>query len=198
MKTMNRRDFLKLTGASAVMLTLAACGSSGGGAPAKPTTSKEQNLYNAINAYLAEEECAPLVYSEGMQDAANAFAGMFKTMGSASIKVDETNEKFMDLFNNTMNSIRDGMKKAGYLNADSEARDFMSDSYGVKFVDEDTLQLIAPYAEDKLETQLKEFKTATAAGSYTKEKPGYIGIATVEISGVTYWIAAVKDAPSAS
>ena len=195
MKTMNRRDFLKLTGASAVVLTLAACGSSGG-APATPTTGKEQKLYNAINAYLAEDGCAPLVYSEGMQDAANAFAGVFKAMGSASIKVDLSDEKFMTLFNNMMDSIRDGMKKAGYPNADSEARNFMTDSYGVKFVGEDTIHLIAPYAEDKLEAQLSEFKTDTGAAGYTKEKPGYIGIATVEIDGVTYWIAAVKDAPT--
>ncbi len=194
MKAMNRRDFLKLSGASAIALAFVGCGSSGG-APATPTTGKEQKLYNAINAYLAAEECTPLIYSEGLHDAASAVAGMFKTMGSASIKLSSDDESFNRVLSNTMDSIRSGLKKAGYSGNDSEVNSFIGDSYGIK-VEAGIAKLIAPYADDKLETQLEAFADKTAADDYTKEEPGYVGIATVEIDGVTYWIAAVKDAPA--
>ena len=50
MKELNRRAFLKLSGASAALLALAACGG-GSSAPAAPTTPKEAKLLEAINKY---------------------------------------------------------------------------------------------------------------------------------------------------
>lgn len=47
MKEMNRREFLTLTGAAVVALSLAGCG--GPSAPPAPTTSKEAELVAAIN-----------------------------------------------------------------------------------------------------------------------------------------------------
>ena len=48
MKEMNRREFLTLTGAAVVALSLAGCGG-GPSAPPAPTTSKEAELVAAIN-----------------------------------------------------------------------------------------------------------------------------------------------------
>ncbi len=48
MKELNRREFLTLTGAAVVALSLAGCGG-GSSAPPAPTTSKEANLVAAIN-----------------------------------------------------------------------------------------------------------------------------------------------------
>lgn len=50
MKELNRRAFLKLSGASAALLALSACGG-GSSAPAAPTTPKEAKLLEAINKY---------------------------------------------------------------------------------------------------------------------------------------------------
>ena len=48
MKKMNRREFLTLTGAAVVALSLAGCGG-GSSVPPAPTTSKEAELLVAIN-----------------------------------------------------------------------------------------------------------------------------------------------------
>ena len=50
MKELNRRAFLKLSGASAALLALAACGG-GSSAPAAPATPKEAKVLEAINKY---------------------------------------------------------------------------------------------------------------------------------------------------
>lgn len=52
MKKMNRREFLTLTGAAVVALSLAACGG-GSSAPAAPTTSEEAKVLEAIKKYRA-------------------------------------------------------------------------------------------------------------------------------------------------
>ena len=49
MKEMNRREFLTLSGAAVVALSLAGCG--GPSAPAVPTTGEEANVLEAINKY---------------------------------------------------------------------------------------------------------------------------------------------------
>ena len=53
MKKMNRREFLTLTGAAVVALSLAGCGG-GSSAPAAPTNGKEAKVLEAINKYRGE------------------------------------------------------------------------------------------------------------------------------------------------
>lgn len=53
MKEMNRRAFLKLSGASAALLALAACGG-GSSAPAAPATPKDAKVLEALNLYRGE------------------------------------------------------------------------------------------------------------------------------------------------
>ena len=50
MKKMNRREFLTLTGAAVVALSLAGCGG-GSAAPAAPATPKDAKVLEALNLY---------------------------------------------------------------------------------------------------------------------------------------------------
>ena len=62
MKEMNRREFLTLTGAAVVALSLAGCGEPS--APPAPTTSKEAELVAAINKVWKEKYKATAVAHE--------------------------------------------------------------------------------------------------------------------------------------
>ena len=73
MKKMNRREFLTLTGAAVVALSLAGCG--GPSTPPAPTTSKETELLAAINKVWKEKYAAKEVAHEQLtlnQDAVSA------------------------------------------------------------------------------------------------------------------------------
>ena len=73
MKKMNRREFLTLSGAAVVALSLAGCG--GPSTPPAPTTSKEAELVAAINKVWKEKFDAGLVDHEQLtlnQDAVGA------------------------------------------------------------------------------------------------------------------------------
>ena len=66
MKEMNRREFLTLTGAAVVALSLAGCGGGAPSAPAVPT-GKEGNVLEAINKY--REPLPPLTPDSGLDPA---------------------------------------------------------------------------------------------------------------------------------
>ena len=73
MKELNRREFLTLSGAAVVALSLAGCG--GPSTPPAPTTSKETELLTAINKVWKEKFDAGLVDHEQLtlnQDAVGA------------------------------------------------------------------------------------------------------------------------------
>ena len=75
MKKMNRREFLTLTGAAVVALSLAGCG--GPSAPPAPTTSKEADLVAAINKVWKEKYDAGQVTHEQLtlnQDAVDVIS----------------------------------------------------------------------------------------------------------------------------
>ena len=66
MKELNRRAFLKLSGASAALLALAACGG-GSSAPAAPATPKDAKVLEAINLYRGK--LPPLTLDSGLDPA---------------------------------------------------------------------------------------------------------------------------------
>lgn len=75
MKKMNRREFLTLTGAAVVALSLAGCG--GPSTPPAPTTSKETELLTAINKVWKEKHDAGTVVHEQLtlnQDAVDVIS----------------------------------------------------------------------------------------------------------------------------
>ena len=80
MKKMNRREFLALTGAAVVALSLAGCDDAPPAPPAPPapTTSKETDLLAAINKVWKEKHVAGAVVNEQLtlnQDAVGAIRG---------------------------------------------------------------------------------------------------------------------------
>ena len=101
MKELNRREFLTLTGAAVVALSLAGCGG-GSYAPAAPT-GKEAELLAAINKVWKEKFVAEEVDHEQLilnQDAVgiiSAYGHIFENANEASHKpTDEDNEKLSD------------------------------------------------------------------------------------------------------
>ena len=73
MKEMNRRAFLKLSGASVTLLALAACGG-GSSAPAAPATPKETKVLEALNLYRKEKKLEPYQMDEGLNGLAEEAA----------------------------------------------------------------------------------------------------------------------------
>ena len=85
MKKMNRREFLTLTGAAVVALSLAGCGG-GSSAPAAPT-GKEAELLAAINKVWKEKYKAKAVVHEQLtlnQDAVGAIKGCGRVFEEAN------------------------------------------------------------------------------------------------------------------
>ena len=72
MKKMNRREFLTLTGAAVVALSLAGCGG-GSSAPAAPT-GKETKVLEALNLYRKEKTLEPYEMDEGLNGLAEEAA----------------------------------------------------------------------------------------------------------------------------
>lgn len=99
MKELNRRAFLKLSGASAALLALAACGGgpSAPPAPPAPTTSKEAKVLEAINQMLKEywtdqgapEKYKALAYSQEASDYARRFVSPCVEADKAAVMMTE-------------------------------------------------------------------------------------------------------------
>ena len=80
MKELNRREFLTLTGAAVVALSLAGCG--GPSAPAAPATPKEAKVLETINKYRGE--LPPLTLDSGLDPAMDIAVKMAKGEMKAS------------------------------------------------------------------------------------------------------------------
>ena len=73
MKELNRREFLTLSGAAIVALSLAGCGG-GSSAPAAPATPKEAKVLEALNLYRKEKKLEPYQMDEGLNGLAEEAA----------------------------------------------------------------------------------------------------------------------------
>ena len=83
MKTYNRRDFLKLTGLTALALTFSACGSTPS-APAAPAKDA-QALFAAINACRKEKGLKELKYDPDLEAYVTLDVKCFETQGKTKI-----------------------------------------------------------------------------------------------------------------
>ena len=93
MKEMNRREFLTLSGAAVVALSLAGCGGpSAPPAPAAPT-GKEANVLEAINLYRKEKGWEPFKMDEGL----NAVAEEAVKFALGTIEEDDLLKKIWDI-----------------------------------------------------------------------------------------------------
>ena len=98
MKEMNRREFLTLTGAAVVALSLAGCG--GPSAPAVPT-GKEAELLAAINKVWKEKFDAGLVDHEQLTlnqdavDAIRAYGRVFEEANETPHTLNDSDKKLI-------------------------------------------------------------------------------------------------------
>ena len=114
MKKMNRREFLTLSGAAVVALSLAACGEPS--APPAPTTSKEAELVAAINKVWKKKYEAKAVDHEQLtlnQDA----VGLIRAYGLILEKANETTHQLIandgEIFSNGYIEFENKLQKYG-------------------------------------------------------------------------------------
>ena len=111
MKEMNRREFLTLTGAAVVALSLAGCGGpSAPPAPPAAPTGKEAELLAAINRVWKEKYAAKEVVHEQLtlnQDAVSAI----RAYGLVFENVNETPHKLKDSDNKIIFGELDGLEE---------------------------------------------------------------------------------------
>lgn len=170
MKELNRRAFLKLSGASAALLALAACGG-GSSAPAAPATPKDAKVLEALNLYRGK--LSPLTLDSGLNKAAEEVAKMILSNKPL------TDEKAYD-----------GLSKAidGYTNAGRPiglSMNMVTYKAVPIYVCQDDAklmgeQLMAQTEDDALE-QLKSPLIKL------------VGIHVFEYDGETYWVAVVAE-----
>ena len=176
MKEMNRREFLTLSGAAVVALSLAGCGGGAPSAPAVPT-GREAKVLEAINLYRGE--LSPLTLDSGLNKAAEEIA-----------KIILSNKTFRDgenVFTEAYDAIR-GYKNAGMY---SPIGLFMNN------VSEDTYKAVPRYVcQDDAKLMGEQLMAQT--GDRTLEqlkshKLTLVGIHVFEYGSATYWVAVVAE-----
>ena len=110
MKEMNRREFLTLSGAAVVALSLAGCGG-GSYAPPAPTTPKEAELLVAINKVWKEKYNATATAVVHEQLTLNQDAvGVIRAYGRVFENANETPHKFVDDDDKIISEELDGLE----------------------------------------------------------------------------------------
>lgn len=169
MKELNRRAFLKLSGASAALLALAACGGAPS-TPVVPTTGKEAKVLQAINKY--REGLPPLTLDSGLDPAMKLVVKIAK----GEMKFDEEAMKAL------------AKAEVGY--------DGVCAPIGIAF-DKDTgnMMPVCVYSEDaeKMAQNLPLQLDEGAKASLSSPAITLVNIKTFELSGVTYWVALIAE-----
>ena len=166
MKKMNRREFLALTGAAVVALSLAGCGAPS--APPAAPTGKEAKVLEAINKYRGA--LPPLTPDSGLDPAMEIVMKLTK----GEMKFDEEAMKAL------------AKAEAGY--------DGVCAPIGIAF-DKDTgnMMPVCVYSENaelmaqNLSLQLDE----GAKASLSSPAITLVNIRTFEYSGTTFWVALI-------
>lgn len=175
MKKMNRREFLTLTGASAALLALAACGG-GSSAPAAPATPKDAKVLEALNLYRGK--LSPLTLDSGLNKAAEEVA-----------KIILLNKPLDDehLFDDLFTAI------AGYKNAIA----YQPIGLSMNEVSEDTYKAAPRYVcQDDAKLMGEQLMAQTGDPALEQLKLPelkLVGIHVFEYGSATYWVAVVAD-----
>lgn len=171
MKELNRREFLTLSGASVVLLALAACGSTPP-TPAVPT-GKEAKVLEAINLYRGE--LSPLTLDSGLNKAAEEVAKMILS-----------NKPLDD-----MNSYAEFDKAiAGYKKAEAYqpiglSMNVETNKAAPRYVCQDDAKLMGEQLMAQTgDIALKQLKSP---------KLTLVGIHVFEYGSATYWVAVVAE-----
>ena len=168
MKEMNRREFLTLSGAAVVALSLAGCGAPS--APAVPT-GKEAKVLEAINLYRKKAGVnEPLTMDDGLKSAAE----LTMKIAKGEIKYDVNAVLALGAASDDYHQISDPI---GFYGA------------GTRVVP------VCVYSEDvelmalTLPLQVDEVNKNNLKSPVFK----LVNIQTFELSGVTYWVAVIAD-----
>ena len=177
MKELNRREFLTLSGAAVVALSLAGCGGpSTPPAPAVPT-GKEAKVLEAINLYRGE--LSPLTLDSGLNKAAEEVAKIIlsnKPLGESKDAFAEAHKAILGYKNAelyqpiglSMNEVSEGTYKAAPRYVCQDDAKLMGE------------QLMAQTGDPALE-QLKSPLVTL------------VGIHVFEYGSATYWVAVVAE-----
>ena len=168
MKELNRRAFLKLSGASAALLALAACGG-GSSAPAVPT-GKEAKVLEALNLYRGK--LSPLTLDSGLDPTMEIVVKLAKGEMPFDQKAAEALGKAYTYYNGLCAPIGVRMD---------------NDSTNVTpvCVYSDNAELMA----QNLNNQLDESAKANLKSPAIK----LVNIKTFEYNGTTFWVALVAE-----
>ena len=186
MKKMNRREFLALTGAAVVALSLAGCDDAPPAPPA-PTTSKETELLAAINKVWKEKHDAGEVAHEQLtlnQDAVGAIRGC----GRVFEKANETPHKLKDgdfgIISGEQGELEKKLKKYG-----DDSDDILAGMAGISEPSPD--RVVALEDEYSCEnTAVRTFVTKLLSNSNSSNAE-YISIYLTVVQGKTYMTAVV-------
>ena len=160
MKDFTRRDFLKLSGASALALALAACGSSGGGTPA---TAAEAQIESVVNNYRKSKGLNELKHDDALAEYAKASAAVCKAHDAAYDDVEPT-----DAESKTLETAEHTLMEKGHFSEDTAGGALPISLF--------------PESETELDAQL------AAYDKYLLAKDRYIGSAATTIKGKPYWL----------
>lgn len=172
MKKMNRREFLTLTGAAVVALSLAGCGG-GSSAPAVPATPKDAKVLEAINLYRGK--LPPLTLDSGLNKAAEEVAKIIllnKPLGDEK-SYDEAQKA-----------------TSGYINVEAYPPIGLS-------ANKDTGEAAPQYVyQDDAKLMGEQLMAQTGAPDLERLKSPklqLVGIHVFEYGSATYWVAVVAE-----
>ena len=198
MKELNRREFLTLSGAAVVALSLAGCGGGPSVPPAPPASeSKEQALFKAINEvwYEVNKQVAPtpkfdicksVVYCQEAADLAKFTASPFETYEP------ERDEEDYRRWNLPDDVFREYQRRESEMIAEIDKK-YGSGSYrgtaGVSNYTHDDLQLKQLYPSSQ--SEVREFVRYLAGPGLVSPHPEQwmIGLYCPTIKGKTYAVA---------
>ena len=169
MKEMNRREFLTLTGAAVVALSLAGCGAPS--APPAAPTSKEDKVLEALNLYRKEKKLEPYQMDEGL----NGLAEEAVKFAMGEIEQDQLYEKIAK-----MNVMLGGLyERPRFPLGVSEER-----------------ELTMPYSED-VEVMKKALLALEPADTNDNIGPADVKLVGIKVftakDGKLYWVATGAD-----
>ena len=178
MKKMNRREFLTLTGAAVVALSLAGCGEPS--APPAAPTGKEAELLAAVNKVWKEKHDTGAVVHEQLtlnQDAVcivRGYGRVFETANETPHKWEPTDD---DILSDEVPEIREIMKKY---------------SFAGMVCDEDTEGMVAlKYKYSCEDTVVRAFVDKLLNSNSNSAKAEFISFYFPVVQGTTYMTAAI-------
>ena len=190
MKKMNRREFLALTGAAVVALSLAGCDDAPPAPPAPPapTTSKETDLLAAINKVWKEKHDAGEVVYEQLtlnQDAVGAIRGC----GRVFEKANETPHKLTANDYAIVLSEKDELEKKLKKYGD-DSDDILAGMAGIS--DPDTADVVTlEDAYSCADAAVRAFVEKLLTSDSSSSKAEFISIYLPVVQGKTYMTAIV-------